>query len=427
MRPKTTFVVILLCLASCTFALGQINTVAVSGSTDVDIQRALNTLTPVNLKIVVPAGTYSIAHTITASTSPSDLWIHCEAGATLQATTTLSNGMILFQDVSGAMGNVRVDGCVFDSNSLNAPGVVAIANSVANQGMIEVDHNEFKNSTTQGVLLQTSSSNTTQLLNGGNIHDNICHDFQSGVQNAACFESKNAQGTVYRANYMYKFPAPTGSNCLSGGTAAQCPVFGILCNGDNGCSIDKNVCLYTNVTVPSGSSSAACYKGLFMVGYESDGNTYNGSGDCGNNVCSFAEHCDTCLTSETHDNYFWNANTCVRMEVNQDDNIHDNRCYFPTEQGFIVSTREGQPTNDTVSVNSLINTNNLVQGKHQPTNIHCSLTNLSGPHMGGRKFGQCSEAGDRVGRCERVAGLARSWIRTELDYYPGPRNLRPVD
>ena len=103
---------------------------------------------------------------------------------------------------------------------------------------------------------------------------------------------------------------------------------------------------------------AACYKGLFMVGYESGGNLFYGSGDCGvstgSPTCAIAEHCDTCISSESHDNYFYNANTCLRMEVNQDDNVHDDRCYDPTEQGFNISTREGQ-VGDTVIVTELTN------------------------------------------------------------------------
>jgi hypothetical protein len=362
---------------------GQQPTVTVSGSTGVEIQSALSILATLNTssptgKLVIPAGTYSVGTTIQvpgASASPANLWIHCEPGAVLQATSPFTGSALLeFQDLNTTipLGSIRVDGCVLDMGgaaptNLNLIGIYVVVNSdgpgtsnTGNVGTIEIDHNEFRNSSLQGVLLQTNptnlnaaAENNTQLLSGANVHDNICHDFFAANQpNAACFESKNSKGSVFRRNNMYNFPAPGNTSAACSGTNPACPTFGLLCNGDNGCSLQKNVCSYsTNL----GTNSASCYKGLFMTGYESDGNLFYGAGDCGTSICSFAEHCDTCFNSESHDNYFYNANTCIRMEVNQDDNIHDNRCYSPTEQGFIVSTREGQ-SGDTVNVHNLTST-----------------------------------------------------------------------
>jgi len=384
MRTRTILVCFLLHLALCASGLGQTGTViTVSGNTNTSIQLALNAAGPTNAKVVIPAGTYNIASSIAvtsppapANTSPSNLWIHCEPGALLQATASLSSGMILLQDVSSssAMGSVRIDGCTFDMGSAQTPtafdtvGIAVLANFSANTGVIEIDHNEFLHSTLQGVVLQTcisvsgpctttlSSPSTTQLLQNAFIHDNVCHDFSTTKQsNAACFESKNSKGSLFRQNNMYSFPPPgTSSPCGSGTNPPPCPTFGILCNGDNGCSIEKNICSYTSTGM---SGSASCYKGLYTVGYESDGNQFFGFGsDCIANVypCALAEHCDTCINADIHDNFYSHPEYCLRTEVNLDENVHDNRCYFPTEQGIVVSTREGQTsTPDTVVVNSL--------------------------------------------------------------------------
>ncbi len=388
MRLKTTLVAILLCLAWSSpgvgQTLGELPTVTVTGSTDQDIQHAVNVLGLLNPnasptgKVVIPAGTYTISSTITVtgSYSPKNLQIHCEPGAVLQVANTWTSlsPILQFQDLSSssALGSLRVDGCVFDMSTAappsqqNAVGISVLVNSdgpgtsnTGNVGTIEIDHNEFRHSSLQGVLLQTplnnfaGTQNVTQLLTGANIHDNICHDMYSvsvsGSSNPACFESKNTVGTIYRANYMYNFPNTSGTT----------PVFGILCNGDNGCSLERNVCSYNT---SGGASSAACYKGLFMSGYMSAGNSEYGNGDCQSWACSFAEHCDTCISPDSHDNFYYNVNSCARFEVNQDDNIHDNTCYLPAELGYYLTTREGNSSSDTVIANQLINTTGLVSG-----------------------------------------------------------------
>jgi hypothetical protein len=163
MRSRAILFSLLLHIALCANSLGHgspnsagvlssiNNVVVVDGYVNQTIQAAVSAATSIGggAKIVIPktaAGSpHSISSSITTTASPSNLWIHCESGAILQATTNITNGMILLQDVSSVpMGNVRVDGCIFDSNSFNAPGVGAIANNVANQGVIEADHNEFK-------------------------------------------------------------------------------------------------------------------------------------------------------------------------------------------------------------------------------------------------------------------------------------------